>query len=227
MSWVAVALALVSAGATAYNTNRTAKKQDAAAARGIRQQAENQRQANAKLNKTLEFAEKSKPEEARKRTQQQYQQALRAQAPAALQGLQRSTGGAAFNDAAGAAQTQATNYGDLISNLMARMDAPDLQRQAEANAYGNLGMDLDVIGGNVRGDQFLNNLRVGSIRRNPWIDAGAQVAGGAAQGYAANGGAWTGSQVPDSLRYSYTGGDLPQTLEWNRYIAPATGRRRG
>ena len=188
MTWVAVALTLFAAGASAYNTNRTAKKQDAAAARGIRQQAENQRQANARLNKTLEFAEKSKPDDARNRIRQQYQQAMMSQQPKALAGLQGPAGSAAYQQAAGAAQTQATNYGDLISGLMARMDAPDLQRQAEANAYGNLGMDLDVVGGNVRNDQFLTNLRVNGIRRNPWIDIAAASASGAAQGYASNNG---------------------------------------
>jgi hypothetical protein len=188
MSWVAVALALAGAGLTAYNTNRTAKKQDAAAARGIRQNAEEQRKANAKLNKTLEFAEKSKPEEARKKMATQYQQAMAAQAPNALAGLRQPTGGAAYQEAAGAAATQATNYGDLISGLMARMDAPDLQRQAEANAYGNLGMDLDVIGANVRNNQFLTGLRVNGIRRNPWIDIAAATASGAASGYGSGGG---------------------------------------
>jgi hypothetical protein len=188
MSWVAVALAIGGAALSAYNTNRTAKKQDAAAARGIRANAEQQRAANAKLNKTLEFAEKSRPEEARKKMAVQYQQAIQAKAPAALAGLQSTTGGAAYQDAAGAAQTQATNYGDLIAGLMSRMDAPDLQRQAEANAYGNLGMDLDVIGANVRNNQFLTGLRVNGIRRNPWIDIAAATASGAASGYGSGGG---------------------------------------
>jgi hypothetical protein len=111
-----------------------------------------------------------------------------AQAPNALAGLRQPTGGAAYQEAAGAAATQATNYGDLISGLMARMDAPDLQRQAEANAYGNLGMDLDVIGANVRNNQFLTGLRVNGIRRNPWIDIAAATASGAASGYGSGGG---------------------------------------
>lgn len=187
---VAAALSAAAAGASAYNTNRTAKKQDSAAAAGIRKQAENQRQANARINRTIDEAAKSSPDAARNTATQQYLQALQRNKGGALNSLSGvgAPMSSAYADAARSASgdllTEATDRGQV----MARMDAPLLQRQSEQAAYGNLGEDLGVLGGNVAADQFLNELRVRGIRRNPWIDAGAAAAGGYASNMGRGGG---------------------------------------
>ena len=185
---LALAAGLGSAGLTAYNTNKTAKKQDRVAADGIRKQAENQRQVNARLNQTISEAQKSNPDDERKTTQAQYLTQLLASMGQAKTGLAKRGISEQFDEQAAGASADIGSYGNDIAGLFSRMDAPILQRQGEQNAYGNLGMDLDVLGGNVRGDAFLNELKMKSIRRNPWLD----LAAGLASGYASTGGAGFG-----------------------------------
>lgn len=187
MSWVAVAVSLLAAGASAYNTNRTAKKQDQANAEGMRRQAETQRMANARLNKTLTDAKASSPEATRKTAQDQYLAAIQQKLGQANANLKPLGVSSAYDADASAASAKNLGETNALAGLMSRMDAPALQRQAEQFSYGNLGMDLDRYAGNVQGDNFLTGLRVGGIRRNPYIDAAAA----AAQGWASGRGAGT------------------------------------
>jgi hypothetical protein len=190
---IALALAAASAGAGIYNQNRMASQQDRQAAAGIRQQQENQRQANERLNQTLRFQQEAKPEQTRAVIDDQFMRQVQAKLGQAQAGVRQGSGAAyedASREAAGKiAQTAATDAG-----LLARIDSPVVQRQQEGFRYGDLGMDLDILRGNVQGDQFLNNLRMRGIRRNPYIDAAAGIAGGAAQGMMA--GAGTAANAP-------------------------------
>ena len=185
---LALAAAAGSAGLTAYNTKKTADRQDRTAADGIRKQADNQRQVNARLNQTISEAQKSNPDDERKTTQGQYLNQLLASMGQAKTGLAKRGISEQFDEQAAGASADIGSYGNDIASLFSRMDAPILQRQGEQTAYGNLGMDLDVMGGNVRGDAFLNDLKLKSIRRNPWLD----LAAGLASGYASTGGAGFG-----------------------------------
>lgn len=181
--WVPLVLGAASAGATAYNSRRVANKQDATAAAGIRKQAENQRQANQRLQQTLEFAQQSKPDEVRDKARDQYLNILQSRAGQARASLAPRGVSSAYDQEARASSKASEDLASNFAGLMARMDAPALQRQQEQFSYGNLGMDFDRIRGNVGGDEFLNRLQMAGIRRNPWLDAGAAVAGGVASGY--------------------------------------------
>lgn len=186
MTWVAVAVSLLAAGATAYNTNRTAKKQDAQTAAGIRKQAENQREVNKRLNRTLEQAQQSSPEEHRRSANQKFLDVLQAKRGTANAGLSPMGVSSIFDAEAQSAAAQSQAGAEQAAGLLARIDAGTAQRAAEGMSYGNLGMDLDRYRGNIQGDEFLNRLRVAGIRRNPWIDAGAAAASGWASGYGAS-----------------------------------------
>jgi hypothetical protein len=219
---VPVALALASAGASAYNTNRTAKKQDQAAAAGIRKQAENQKEVNQRLNKTLEFAQQSTPDEARTTANQKYLATLQAKRAQANAGLAPQGISSAFDADAQAAAASSQAGAEQAAGLLSRIDAGTAQRASEGMAYGNLGMDLDRVRGNISGDEFLNRLRVGAIRRNPWIDAGAAALSGVGAGYGASAGGGAGYDTYSTMTNSR--GDLPQTLTFRR---PRTGRGGG
>jgi hypothetical protein len=177
----ALVLAGLAAAGSAYNTNRTAKKQDAAAAQGISRQAALQAENNANINRTLQFGQQSKPDDFEANRLGQYSQAIRAKLAQANSGLQGSgASSAAFKEAANDAGGQAKGYADTLGGLMAKMDAPTLQRQEESYSYGNLGMDLDRQRSSIQGEDFLTRLRVGGIRRNPYIDAASAAMGGVA-----------------------------------------------
>lgn len=196
--------AVVGAGASYYNANQTAKKQDQAIAAGIRQQSATQRKADERLGQTLGQLEQSSPSDAIAETRQSYQDALRgtetqASAGQALSGLSK-----AYDEAAGAGQARAGDYVSNVADALSRIDAAGLQRQREGFTVGNLGTDLSVLGRESEGIDFLSRLKAQGIRSNPYLDALA----GVAQGYSGGAGslynpAKTGN---GSLGKSYYGG---------------------
>ena len=179
---------LAAAGASAYNTQQTAKRQDNAAAEGIRKQAENQRRATANVNKTVEQVGKSSAEPDRMQAREQFLTAIRQRAGQARQGMGATGLSSAYDQLAGSEAANAEQYALGQAGNLATIEGATRQRQREGNAFGDLGMNLDAMSGDVRGDQFLTDLRVRGIRRNPWIDAASAAAGGIAGGYGGGGG---------------------------------------
>jgi len=163
--------AAVAAGASVYNTNRTAKKQDQALAAGIRQKAAVQRRADEKIASELTQLENSTSADEQQSTLNQYQNALRgtdqqAQAGQALSGLSKE-----YDAATGAAQQRTKGYVDQVANSLSRIDAAGLQRQGEGMRVADLGTNLRVLGREGEGIDYLSNLKAQGIRRNPYIDA--------------------------------------------------------
>jgi len=171
MSWIAVAAAIVAAGASAYNTNRVAKKQDQAIAQGIREKSRVQQNADAKIADELTSLEKSTSADEQQTTLGQYQDALRgterqAQAGQALAGLSKE-----YDAATGAAQGRTSDYLSQVVNSLSRIDAAGLQRQGEGMRMTDLGSNLSVLGREAGGIDFLANMRAQGVRRDPAIDA--------------------------------------------------------
>lgn len=198
MSWVAVAASIVAAGASAYNTNRVAKKQDQAIAQGIRDKSKVQRRADAKIADELTNLEKSTSADEQQTTLGQYQDALRgtdrqAQAGQALTGLSKE-----YDAATGAAQGRTNDYLSQVINSLSRIDAAGLQRQGEGMRMNDLGANLSVLGREADGIDYLANLRAQGVRRNPGIDAfaaGLNAYGGGLGGGATAGKVKTGGNI--------------------------------
>jgi hypothetical protein len=184
MSWVATIVAAVGAIASYANQRSVAKKQDNVAAAGIRAQAENQRRANAKLNKALDDTAQSNPDGIRQSTQDAYLQQIQRARSQAHAGLQQRGISEQYDAMAGDAQGDAEAYAGNVASLLSRIDAGTLQRQQEGNTRVALGTEFDVEDGNVRGDAFLNGLLMQGVRRNPYLDA----ISGAASAYGKYGG---------------------------------------
>ena len=188
MSWVAVGVAVASAAVSAYSASQTAKKQDKAAAAGISKQAEEQRRANARLNETLQFFEKSGSKDIREQLSSQYSQATKLKQNQALAGLDA---GGEESDAfkarakAGSAETiaRAGGFGDLF----ARIDAPVDQRLKEGYERGDLGSDLSVYGRNSSAIDYLTRMNVNGVQPNPWLGIAAAGLSGYATGAAGKG----------------------------------------
>ena len=192
MAWIAVAAAIVAAGASAYNTNRVAKKQDQAIAQDIREKAKVQQRADAKIADELTSLEKSTSTDEQQTTLGQYQDALRgterqAQAGQALTGLSKE-----YDAATGAAQGRTSDYLSQVVNSLSRIDAAGLQRQGEGMRMNDLGANLSVLGREAGGIDFLANMRAQGVRRDPAIDAFAAGLNAYGGGLGGAGGATAG-----------------------------------
>lgn len=174
--WVPLVVAAVSAGAQYYNTQQTAHRQDNALAQQIRDQAAQQREADARVTKTVQDTAASNPDAARASALDQYVTQLKRHQAAADGNLAMPVGGSdAFKADAAKAAMGVQDYGTKFADLMSRIDAPALQRQQEAFNFGDLGTDLTNIKRNAAGQDFLDELRLRSIRRNPWVDMASQM----------------------------------------------------
>lgn len=189
MTWWAVGVAIASAAVQQYNTHEVAKQQDRSAADSIRNQSRLQRKADEKVNQEVEKLEASTASDERAKRMDDYMVQLRANQSGIESGLAGNIGGDAFRKdsaaAAGDVQAGATD----LAGLMSRIDAPAMQRQGEAFGFGNLATDIGLIGRQSEGQSFLDQLRMKSIRRNPWLDAAAAVGSAYAGSKAGGGGA--------------------------------------
>ena len=179
-------IAVVGAGVQAYNTQRTANKQDQAAARSIRNQSKKQEEVDARVNKEVQELSQSNSADERAKALSQYTDTVRQGSGEITAGLTPGIGSDIFKaDAAKGAQGT-LDYAGNIAGLMSRIDAPNMQRRGEAFGYGRLATDTNMLAREARGQAFLDELRMRSIVRNPWMDA----AGAAMQSYGSSGGSF-------------------------------------
>ena len=202
---VGLALSAASAGMNAYNTNKTINKQDKALATDIRNQGIKRREGEALTNAEIQKLSASTSADERKKKLSSYTDAIRRKSGEATNGLLNGVGGDTFQADASSAAGDVLAYGNENADLMSRIDAPIDQRIGEANSFGNLGINLDTVAREAQGRHFLDQLRVNSIRRNPWMDAGSQVLNGLG-GSMIGGGAVSGGATSGAPSLSaYTG----------------------
>lgn len=178
-TYVALALAAASAGAQYINTRNTARRQDEAAAQGILNQGRIQQQADAKVNASITDLEGSDSASERSERLDDYIQTLRNNRAGIEGGSDPGYGSEAFKADAAQAGKDSTQYAENMAGLMARMDAPTMQRQGEAFSYGNLATDIGLIGRQSAGQRFIDDLRLNSIRRSAGLDLAAGLMGAA------------------------------------------------
>lgn len=185
-------IATLAAGASAYNTKRTADKQDAVAAEGIRQQAARQREADARASQEIDSLEQSSPEDEQAHALDQYLSRLRANRGNAAGDDGRTEGASdEYRRDSATAKADIANYGEKLADVMSRIRAPMEQRRSEAYGRMRTASDLEGVARNAEGDNWLNQLRQSRVRRNQWLDAAA--AAGLAYAGAAAGGAGAGA----------------------------------
>lgn len=210
MSWVATVTAIVAAGATAYNSNQTAKKQDHQLAAQLQSQSVKQRQADAATAQLIAHEGQQNNHAAQSSALSQFTQALQANKSNALRPLTTPGGvSEAYKKAGSDAALGITDSGGKFANLISNIDAPMQTRKNDQRALDDYGIGIDQIKRFSAGDDFLAQMKLRGIRRNPWIDAGASVIGGVGRGYAGSGGGggMSGSASPTWLD-SGSGGDF-------------------
>ena len=176
MSFIGLGIALRGAAASAYNTQQTAKKQDRALAAQITQQGKKQQQASAKIAEALAAQAQSDAVDEQAQQMDSYLTTLRRGQQNA--GLNTGPGGFSEEYRRGTAEAgeQLGEYGTGRAGLLSRIDAPRLQRQNEGILFDTLGNELRMIGREASGQNYLDQLRLNSIRRDPWLDALSGVA---------------------------------------------------
>lgn len=207
---IGLALAAAAAGGQYYNTTKTAERQDNQAALGIQNQSRIQKQADAKVNDVVTKLADSNAADAKASRLDDYLNVLRRNRSTTQAGLTPNIGSDTFKTDAAAAASGVSSYADKTAGLMARMDAPGIQRQQEGFDYGNLATDIGLIGRESQGQNFLDQLKMGRIRRNAKIDLGSGLLMAGA-GAAANGAGGAGTKqgttysMGDGLTYNMPG----------------------
>ena len=186
---IPLVMTALSAAGTAYNTRRTEKKQDNQLARQLQRQGNDQQEADARTAQLIQQRAGSTDKEERGEALGSFMKNMIAQQGNANRGLQ-TTGGVsdAYTQSAADASLGIGQYGDKIADLLSRIDAPGRQRQNEANEGVRFQQDINQLKRRSAGADFLSDLRLRGIKRNPWIDLGAGVLSSAAGGMAGRGG---------------------------------------
>ncbi|MGO1069320.1 hypothetical protein [Lysobacter sp. CA199] len=190
----ALAAAAVGTGATVYNTNKTAERQDNALASQLRGQAERQREADAKTSDLIQKTAQSSGEDERANSLDGFLRQIKAQQGAANSGTyQEGAVSESFKKSGADAALGIADYGNKVADLMSRIDAPRQQRVNEAVDSVRFGNEIDQIKRVGAGEDFLAQLRLRGVKRDPWIDLAAGVAQGAGSAYAGRGASTGGS----------------------------------
>jgi uncharacterized protein YerC len=219
---IPIVMAVAAAGAQGYNTYRTAKKQDQALARGLKEQAEIRRVANARSGETLDKFEGSTPIDETESLSDKYRRQLRLKQGVAFQNI------ASPGDISGATEGRivdktaaANDYAGALEGFASIIDGTREQRRGEQFDIADLARTMGVIRSEANSKRYLTDLKMRGIQRNPWIDllaAGLQgastgmsmkapitpIAGGAGTGAPITGGAWS-TYAPGTNPYLVSG----------------------
>ncbi|MBB3802058.1 hypothetical protein FHR47_002306 [Xanthomonas arboricola] len=179
--WIPAVLAAVGGTASYVDQKRQADKQDDILGAQIRQQSSRQDEADQAVNQLLADRSTSDASAERGNAASQYLQQVRAAQGAASGGLRQAGAVSdAYQQSSNDAALGIADYGANVAKLMARIDAPQQQRQREAIQSAQLGSDLGLIGRRASADDFLAKIKLQGVRSNPWLAAAGQAASGAA-----------------------------------------------
>jgi hypothetical protein len=224
-AWVPAAIAAVSAGATGVAQGQALKRQDRETAANILQQSQRNREAGERVNRNVQELKTSTPDDAIAQRREAYTSALRRAQPGVDNAALPSVGGASmrFAEDVGTARDASATSGAEDAGLMARLDAPGLQRQQEAQRAAGTASDLSLISGQAGGENAMSRIRLAGIAPNPWLTAAGQIGSNYAAGRAAGGGSALGAATPAAAGVptapGATGGLMPGAMDrFNKWL---------
>lgn len=178
-------LAATGTGVNTYNQQRALSKQDKAAAQGIRQQSELQRQASGRTMQHVDEFARSDPSAEQAQSLDGFMNALRA-SQNSTEGSLRPVAGAnpRFAEDVAASRQGLGQESAARAGRMSAIDAPMLQRLRERQQFNTAATDIGELGRQSDATDFLTRLRVNSIQPNPWLGAAAGIMQGAGTGMA-------------------------------------------
>jgi hypothetical protein len=204
--YVPLALAALSAGGEYYNQKQTNQKQNDAEVQAIQNQKEITDKANnASRQLTSDIAKDSSQQIARKSTGD-YVAALRKNAAGSTQGGSTKNGAQTFGastsslvpasaansrygSGTAASQREVEDYGNAYAGDLGQIDAATRMRQNEGLAMGTLGTQLNTLGAQSYGQNFVDQLRSQVAGQgNPWVSLASGLARNGATAYSMNAG---------------------------------------
>ena len=194
--WIPLALAAVSGTAAYVNQRNVAHQQDQTLAAQLRAQAAKQQQADAQTSQLINKEAQSTDTQDKAKAQLAYNTAIAQKAPQATTAL------AAPNSASKAyaadklnAALGVSDYGNQQADWLSSIQAPEMQRQRDQiENIDPYRTNIGLIARANAGDNFLSNLKLNSIKPNPWLSLVQGVSGGAA-GAMAKGGFGSGDTI--------------------------------
>jgi hypothetical protein len=217
---IPIALAVASAGVTAYNQRQTAKKQDRAALEGLKRQRGFEQESMRNIMDQVNRLEGSSPEEELASRSSLIRDHLRRKQANAVGILQATGGGDAVSQAVEDATGGTIDYGDFITNALAGVDAPLMQRQGEDFDRADVSSLVNFMRRNSAAEDALTRMQIAGIRPN----LGLQMLAAGLQG-ASTGTAMAGFNSPGTMHQagsglSNLGGQTPQAFYSTVYGPP-------
>jgi hypothetical protein len=189
-------MAAASAGMQYKSQASQQNSQDNLAAQGIMRQGQLNSQANQKVSDLTAKLAGDNPQAAIDTQKASYMKALQSVAPVqAAPGLPGAS--KKYQAAAGTANSNVNDYGATQADIMARTDAPTLQRIGEQEQIGRTAGDLGLLQNTATGQDAVTQMGIKSVAPNPWLAAASSVASGASNAYAKKRG-WDSAAPPSA-----------------------------
>lgn len=149
------------AGVNSYQGELSARRQSDNAKAGIGKQRQIERDINSGVNNAVSGLSKSTPSAERENAASGYLRALRSNRVGAVERPQ--FGSSRYRSGAAEAGRGVGDYASQVAQLLARINAPELQRQREAEGMARLSADISAARRNSEAEQYLTALRSGAI----------------------------------------------------------------
>lgn len=224
--WVPAVLAAVGTGASYANQQQANQRQNDAEIQAMQNQDAITSKANAASRALTQQIAKDTPTNIANQATGDYVAQLRKNAAGSTQGGSTTGGTQTFGNSTSSlapvsgassrynadtakSQQEVQNYGDIYAKEMGSIDAATRMRQNEGLAMGTLGTQLNTLGAQSYGQNFVDQLRSQVAgQANPWIGLASGLFSNAAKAYSMNAGGKTPSwsNAPTLISGKYSGG---------------------
>ncbi len=202
--WVPALLTAVSAGGQYVNQQKANTRQNSAETQAILNQENLRSQANAQVRGLTQQIARNDPNQIAAKSTGDYVAQLRKNAAGSTQGGSTtggtqtsgqstsalppsSVGGSRYQGSTAAGQKEVQDFGNTYANEMGQIDAATRQRQNEGLAMGTEATNLNTLGLESYGQNFVDQLRAQAAgQTNPWVTLGSNLIGGAANQMSTN-----------------------------------------
>lgn len=205
MSWVAVAVAVGSQVAKGVSEHKQGAAKGRLLEQGYKSAEESRAQASETINGLLGKLGASNPAQYENASKQQFMDQILGNTGRINASIPGVSGGSSryAHDVTGA-QTGARDFATRLSGLMAKIGAPQQQRQQESFDATRTGSKLAQIEDFARGNAGVTGIKIDDVHPSPWLGLLTNAAGAFAGGYSpgnglsdsANHSIWTNTRDP-------------------------------
>lgn len=174
---VELALLAGSTAVSAANNQQAQNQQNRIASDAMRRNQMLNQEAGRRVSEEIQRTAKSAPDQEVQNANADFMDALRRAKVGEGGDALTGRGSDRFADDLDLARTAANDEGKRTANVLARIDAPQLQRQREGAGINRAATDLSLLGERGKSGDFLDQLRMARAVPNAGIDALASLGG--------------------------------------------------